>query len=176
MFPAMVRLAVHERALTSGACELCGTDPAPLAAVVAVQHERGGAMQFIACDRCTRALHRVAAALGGEGQLTEISSTVVDAATPMVGSVPRPRVLQAEVLAEISDHLVDTDGSHYVIRVCGGPRQDGMWVGWLEFVAIGEQRVRRTGQETTQSSREDLAYWAAGLEPIYLQGAFARAQ
>jgi hypothetical protein len=33
----------------------------------------------------------------------------------------------------------------------------------------------RTGQETTQPSRETLDYWAGGLEPVYLQGAMTRA-
>jgi hypothetical protein len=36
--------------------------------------------------------------------------------------------------------------------------------------------VLRTGQETTQPSWRAIAYWASGLEPIYFEGAFARAQ
>jgi hypothetical protein len=31
-----------------------------------------------------------------------------------------------------------------------------------------------TDRETTQSSREAVAYWATGLEPIYLEGALKR--
>jgi hypothetical protein len=34
----------------------------------------------------------------------------------------------------------------------------------------------RTDQETTQSTREDVLYWATGLEPTYREGAFARAK
>jgi hypothetical protein len=34
----------------------------------------------------------------------------------------------------------------------------------------------RTEQETSQPNRVAVEYWASGLEPIYLEGAFARAQ
>jgi hypothetical protein len=34
----------------------------------------------------------------------------------------------------------------------------------------------QTERETTQSSAEQVAYWASGLEPTYLEGALARAQ
>jgi hypothetical protein len=67
-------------------------------------------------------------------------------------------------------------GTTYRVWVYGRERADGKWEGWLEFVAVGAPMVRRTGRETTQSSREDLTYWASGLEDAYLQGAFARAQ
>ena len=33
----------------------------------------------------------------------------------------------------------------------------------------------RTGRETTQPNRDAVANWASGLEPVYLEGAFARA-
>ena len=33
----------------------------------------------------------------------------------------------------------------------------------------------RTGQETSQPNRDALAYWASGLEDVYLEGALARA-
>ena len=64
----------------------------------------------------------------------------------------------------------------YVARVYSRPRADGTWEGWIEFVAIGAAVVLRTDQETTQSNREDVAYWASGLEPTYIEGAFARAR
>jgi hypothetical protein len=71
--------------------------------------------------------------------------------------------------------VTTADGTRYVVRVYGQPRTDGTWVGWLEFVAVGAARVLRTGTETTQPNRAALAYWASGLEPTYLEGAFARA-
>jgi hypothetical protein len=80
------------------------------------------------------------------------------------------------LVREYAEALIAPDGTEYVARACGGPRSDGTWVGWLEFPAVGQAVVRRTGQETTQPNRDALIYWAAGLEPVYLQGAFARAR
>lgn len=62
----------------------------------------------------------------------------------------------------------------YRINVEGQRRADGTWAGRLVFVAAGE--ARRTGQETSQPNREALEYWATGLEPVYLDGAFKRAR
>lgn len=68
-------------------------------------------------------------------------------------------------------------GITYVARVCGAERVDGTWAGWLEFHAKdGSHPVLSTEQETSQPNRAALEYWADGLEPIYLEGALARAQ
>src|SRR4029450_2468275 len=80
------------------------------------------------------------------------------------------------LILELTQEVQDTAGIPYVVRVYGSQGVDGTGEGWLEFVAVGAALVRRTPRETTQSNREDLAYWATGLEPAYLQGAFARAQ
>src|SRR5205814_6429032 len=46
-----------------------------------------------------------------------------------------------------------------------------------EFVAAdGRGPVLRTDRETTQPNRAAIAYWASGLEPVYLEGAFDRAR
>jgi hypothetical protein len=50
-------------------------------------------------------------------------------------------------------------------------------VGWLEFhSADAKQPAMLTEQETSQPNRTALEYWADGLEPVYLEGAFARAK
>jgi hypothetical protein len=41
-------------------------------------------------------------------------------------------------------------------------RSDGPWEGWIEFVAVGSGVALRTDQETAQSNREGVAYWASG--------------
>lgn len=65
----------------------------------------------------------------------------------------------------------------YVVRVCAMERANGRWQGWLEFHPTDESNpVLRTGQETSQPSRLAIKYWAYGLEPIYLEGALARAE
>ena len=64
----------------------------------------------------------------------------------------------------------------YVVWICGEQRLDGTWEGWLEFHPSDvTQRTLRTDQETSQPNRGALEYWADGLEPIYLEGALARA-
>jgi hypothetical protein len=42
----------------------------------------------------------------------------------------------AEVLAQFSDPLRTSDGSTYVAQACGGPNQQGLWEGWIEFVPL----------------------------------------
>ena len=65
----------------------------------------------------------------------------------------------------------------YVVWICGEERVDGTWQGWLEFHPTDTALpILRTDQETSQPSRAAIEYWADGLEPIYLEGALARAQ
>ena len=65
----------------------------------------------------------------------------------------------------------------YVVHICGEDRHDGTWVGWLEFHPTDSNHpVLITERETSQPNRTALEYWADGLEPVYLEGAFARAQ
>jgi hypothetical protein len=65
----------------------------------------------------------------------------------------------------------------YVVWICGEERVDGTWEGWIEFHPTNaSQQSLRTDQETSQPNRTAIEYWADGLEPIYLEGALARAQ
>jgi hypothetical protein len=68
-----------------------------------------------------------------------------------------------------------TTGEVYAVAAYGQQRSDGTWIGWLAFTPT-EGAVLRTERETTQPSQDDLAYWASGLEPVYLEGAFTRAR
>jgi hypothetical protein len=68
------------------------------------------------------------------------------------------------------------DGTEYCARTYAAVRGDGTWNGWIEFVpAYGRGIVLSTGQETSQPDRKAVEYWAGGLEPVYLEGALARA-
>jgi hypothetical protein len=68
-------------------------------------------------------------------------------------------------------------GTTYSVLICGEHRVDGTWKGWLEFHPVDSTLpISRTDQETSQPNRAALEYWADGLEPIYLEGALARAQ
>jgi hypothetical protein len=80
----------------------------------------------------------------------------------------------AELIQTYAETLRDAGGERYTARAFGEQRADGNWEGWLEFLSASGS-VRRTARETTQPNRGALEYWASGLEPIYLEGAFARA-
>jgi hypothetical protein len=159
------------------ACELCTSEANIPGATVLVQHPRGGAVQLAACDWCVQALRRLAAASGGHAVFA-----LSEGGIPFPGSRralsrgARPAGPPVLIL-EFSEHMRDpVDGATYVARVYGRPRADGTWEAWLEFIAVGAAVVLRTEQETTQSNRQGVAYWASGLEPSYLEGAFARAR
>jgi hypothetical protein len=66
------------------------------------------------------------------------------------------------------------DGNEYRIRAVAEPRGN-IWIGWLEFASAQDGSVLRTGEETSQPTRDGVGYWASGLEPIYLEGALKRA-
>ena len=83
----------------------------------------------------------------------------------------------AELLQEYSTRVKGSDGKTYIVRSYAQERADGTWAGWLEFhPADSSTPVLRTGQETSQPSRVTVEYWATGLEPLYFEGALARAR
>ena len=83
----------------------------------------------------------------------------------------------AQLLLEYSTPVTSTeDGASYRVRAYGEERSDATWIGWLEFHPTDMRKpVLRTGRETTQPSRATVEYWASGVEPTYLEGAFDRA-
>lgn len=82
-----------------------------------------------------------------------------------------------ELIQEFASEIADADGHAYTARAMGHQRQGRtVWEGWLEFTPLGGRgMMRRSPVETTQPNREALAYWASGLEPVYLEGALERA-
>ncbi len=72
--------------------------------------------------------------------------------------------------------LVASGAVSYAVHICGQERVDGTWEGWLEFHPNAQGSILRTDQETSQPNRTALEYWADGLEPVYLEGALARAE
>jgi hypothetical protein len=121
-------------------------------------------------------MRRVSAVSGGRA--TFVLSEAAGPPPSVLRGAPRAsRPLSPPVqIMELTQEMQDSVGRNYVIRVLGRERIDGTWEGWLDFVAVGASIVLRTPIETTQSNREALAYWASGLEPAYLQGAFRRAE
>ena len=71
--------------------------------------------------------------------------------------------------------LVDGSGRRFVSHILGRPRGDGTWEAWIEFRSEDGRSLLVTERETTQPNRAAVEYWASGLEPVYFEGAFARA-
>jgi hypothetical protein len=79
----------------------------------------------------------------------------------------------AEVVHEFSITVRGSDHIDYKARAL--TEQNGnVWIGWLEF--DGPRGKKKTGEETSQPNREAVAYWASGLESVYLEGALNRAR
>lgn len=83
----------------------------------------------------------------------------------------------ADVLVQFDTAIRAKDGTMFTPRVCTRRRDDGLWEGWVEFIPADtdERDPLRTGRETEQPNRDDVAYWAGGLTAVYLQGALDRA-
>lgn len=81
----------------------------------------------------------------------------------------------AELIHQFLEPFVEDDSdTQYSVRIYGD-HSGGLWHGWIEFYPLDAGDVRRTGRETDQVSRHQLAFWATGLSGIYLEGAFDRA-
>jgi hypothetical protein len=91
--------------------------------------------------------------------------------------------MDAITLAEFPASLVRDDGLTFTARAVGRRREDGLCEGWLEFlperltgaIEVSDLASLQTYRETTQPNETDLRYWASGLTPVYLEGAFRRA-
>ena len=83
----------------------------------------------------------------------------------------------AVLLQEYTTQVIAPDGTAYNVLSYGKGRSDGTWMGWLEFEPTDDAKPTLvTEQETSQPNRMSVEYWATGLEPVYFEGAFARAQ
>jgi hypothetical protein len=73
------------------------------------------------------------------------------------------------------------EGLPYEPRVYAARAEVG-WEGWFVFLPHARAHGRARGpilvteRETTQPDLDAVRYWAGGLEPVYLQGAIARAR
>src|SRR5712671_3789096 len=82
----------------------------------------------------------------------------------------------SDILVKFDEPITDASGARFLAQALGRKREDGLWEGWLEFLATEEDvPAIDSGRETTQPNRADLEYWAQGLTLAYLQGALARA-
>jgi hypothetical protein len=77
---------------------------------------------------------------------------------------------------EYADVLESLVATRYRARAVGRARSDGMWEGRIEFVDLAGDERLPTGIETIQSNEQAFRSWAAGVGPVYLEGAFTRAK
>ncbi|HEY3065425.1 MAG TPA: hypothetical protein VGL09_06505 [Methylomirabilota bacterium] len=82
----------------------------------------------------------------------------------------------AELVHAFTTMVAAMDGRVYTAEAWGVLRDDGLWEGSLVFTPDDGGPRLTTARETTQSNFNALAYWAHGLEPVYLEGALARAR
>jgi len=81
----------------------------------------------------------------------------------------------AEVLTSYAEPVADESGRYHA-RAIGRLADDNMWEGWLEFEPLDGGPVVVGPVESRQPEAHDLAYWATGLTPVFLEGALKRAR
>jgi hypothetical protein len=82
----------------------------------------------------------------------------------------------ADIVHERVVALLDSRKRRFdLARVIAEAQPDGSWHGSILFRSA-EGAELRTGRETTQVSRAAVAYWAEGLETVFLEGALRRAE
>jgi len=81
----------------------------------------------------------------------------------------------AEVVHECEYRIAQPGKGSYRVTAMAEPRGN-VWIGWIEFTSEIDGSILRTDEETSQPTREHVAYWASGLEPVYLDGALSRAK
>jgi len=79
-----------------------------------------------------------------------------------------------ELIHSFSASITDETGRSWRAHAFGRP-VGNLWLGWIAFTDAAGETIE-TDVETSQPDRKALEYWATGVEPIYLDGAFARAR
>ena len=81
---------------------------------------------------------------------------------------------RGELIHSFAASVTDETGTVWRGRAYGRP-DENLWLGSIVFMNEAGETVE-TAVETTQPDRAALEYWASGIEPIYLDGALARAR
>lgn len=169
---AAKRLFVSRQSRVLGSCDLCLEPSAELTDAVTVENDLGHQIVFAACARCSRAVRRLVAVIGPDsnrltGAVTTLDERAADGLRPRLDS--QPQLIQTFL------ERVSTAGRSYEASVYACARTDATWAAWLVFVDQATGETRSTDVETTQPDLPAARYWATGLEPTYLEGAFGRA-
>jgi hypothetical protein len=81
-----------------------------------------------------------------------------------------------ELLHRYASVVTAPEGTAYAVRAYAAPDPGGGYAAWLVFFPIGGGPALPTDRETTQPDLDAAVYWAGGLEPVYPEGAPARAR
>jgi hypothetical protein len=79
-----------------------------------------------------------------------------------------------QLIHSFTTSVTDETGTRWRAQAYGRPGEN-LWLGWIVFTNEAGETVE-TEIETTQPDRAALEYWTSGVEPIYLDGALARAR
>jgi hypothetical protein len=79
-----------------------------------------------------------------------------------------------QLIHSFSTRVTDEAGRSWRAAAYGRPAGN-VWLGWIVF-NDDAGATAHTGIETSQPDRTALDYWTTGIEPIYLDGALARAR
>jgi hypothetical protein len=80
-----------------------------------------------------------------------------------------------ELIHQYTSTVRSDEGRSYTASAFGEEREDGVWVGWLEFDSAEGENLS-TNSETTQPDRDALVSWAKSVEQAQLEEAFERAR
>jgi len=168
------RLFVSGHQSIPGDCELCLQPSADLTDSVSIEDASGRLIVFAACERCGRALRRVAAVIGPNS--TSVTAAVAPTVVlPVPEKEPPTMGGEPQLIEEFMERVLVGD-RRFKPSVYACSRTDGTWAAWLVFVDEATSETRNTDVETTQPNLAAVRYWASGLEAIYIEGAFARAR
>ncbi len=160
----------HEPVL--GSCDLCAEAPTELTDTVSIRRNNRAIAVLSACARCGRAARRISAIIGP-------NSTIIAAETGAAAVNPpehhRAEIAGEPILVHEFTEQVLGEGRPFLARIYASQRTDGTWVAWIAFLNQETGEMRSTSPETSQSKLSDVVYWAGGIEPTYLEGAFHRA-
>jgi hypothetical protein len=81
----------------------------------------------------------------------------------------------ADLVHKFTQETKRADGTAFRVRAFAEKRGN-VWIGWLEFRPTRGGKELKTGEETSQPTKDAVTYWASGLEPVYLEGALERAR
>jgi hypothetical protein len=93
----------------------------------------------------------------------------------MENSIRAPSAPKPGLIHVYTSSVRSADGRSWVAEAWADRLPRGGWKGWIAFLPNDGGEPVWTDAETTQARLDWIHYWAAGIQPLYLEGALARA-